>query len=99
MAICTTCNREMKEAEGCSMNPIPTVDGELTPVLFGSEVDPIQKAYYADGSPRRCDDCGALPANYHHPGCDIEECPRCSGQLLSCDCLIEEPETAEKVVQ
>ncbi len=26
----------------------------------------------------------------HHPGCDLQACPRCRGQLLSCGCLFDE---------
>lgn len=37
-----------------------------------------------------CGDCGAVKGQYHCNGCDIEECPRCHGQLLSCDCLTDE---------
>jgi Zn-finger nucleic acid-binding protein len=33
-----------------------------------------------------CGDCGALPKANHSNNCDIERCPRCKGQLLSCDC-------------
>lgn len=37
----------------------------------------------------RCHDCGIAPGGFHHPGCDIEICPRCKGQLISCDCEVE----------
>ena len=38
-----------------------------------------------------CRDCIILNrrGNYHHFGCEMEMCPRCRKQLLSCDCLIE----------
>ena len=95
MAICKVCQREMNEADGCIVEPIRTEDGLLNPIPFGSELDPIQSTTRKNGTPRRCDDCGATPGNHHHPGCDIEECPRCHGQLLSCDCVVEEEETVQ----
>lgn len=38
-----------------------------------------------------CNDCDILnkKGNYHHFGCEIEECPRCGKQLLSCDCIFQ----------
>ena len=33
-----------------------------------------------------CGDCGATEGEYHHLGCDMERCPKCRGQLISCDC-------------
>ena len=37
---------------------------------------------------KRCHDCEILnkKGNIHHFGCDIERCPKCKGQLISCDC-------------
>lgn len=34
-----------------------------------------------------CHDCAAIKGEYHVPGCDVEECPVCHGQALSCDCI------------
>jgi hypothetical protein len=33
-----------------------------------------------------CHDCGVKLDQYHVPGCDVECCPGCGGQLISCDC-------------
>jgi hypothetical protein len=43
-----------------------------------------------DRSPNRdstvCHDCAVTLGQFHHFGCDMEQCPRCEGQLLSCGC-------------
>lgn len=31
-----------------------------------------------------CHDCGVVKGQYHTDGCDVEECPKCHHQLLSC---------------
>lgn len=33
-----------------------------------------------------CHDCGIVDGMIHSEGCDMETCPRCFGQLLSCGC-------------
>ncbi len=37
-----------------------------------------------------CHDCGALKWEFHEPGCDMEDCPRCGKQLLGCECVLLE---------
>ncbi len=33
-----------------------------------------------------CRDCGVVKGQFHVPNCDVEQCPKCGGQLISCDC-------------
>jgi len=33
-----------------------------------------------------CGDCGVNEGDLHQPGCDMELCPFCGDQLLSCQC-------------
>jgi hypothetical protein len=34
----------------------------------------------------RCGDCLIKLGEYHVPGCDWEQCPKCLGQAIGCDC-------------
>jgi hypothetical protein len=33
-----------------------------------------------------CHDCRVVRGQVHVAGCDVEECPKCHGQLIGCDC-------------
>ena len=36
-----------------------------------------------------CPDCAAAIGEFHYEGCDIEICPKCHKQLLSCECKLK----------
>ncbi|MEJ2355389.1 MAG: hypothetical protein P8Y62_05785 [candidate division WOR-3 bacterium] len=52
-------------------------------IKYGNEKDD----WGADDHP--CGDCGVIKGQYHVKGCDIEQCPCCGEQVLSCDCEYE----------
>jgi len=95
-ALCNDCKQGMYESDGCREFAIPMKDGTMAaPIKYGEEVE---RSGFAEGNPR-CHDCGAKKGHFHHPGCDVEECPECGGQLIGCECVasdVEEINDAEK---
>jgi hypothetical protein len=84
--ICECCNKEMKDGVAC--NPIDIVIGGVSYqlIIYGNETrfpQPFESEY--------CPDCGTPKGKYHHSTCDIEECPKCHRQLLSCYCGLVSP--------
>jgi len=43
---------------------------------------------------RPCHDCRVFRDEFHVPGCQVEECPRCHGQLIGCECEVDQPDGA-----
>ena len=49
---------------------------------------------------RPCPDCAVKVGEKHQHGCDVQRCPLCEGQLLSCSCVYKvngmDPATLER---
>lgn len=73
MAQCDYCDGEMLTVTGCT---------HRTYTIEGLEYPAVRAEPHPDT--RECHDCGALRGEAHHPGCDMETCPHCGGQLISC---------------
>jgi hypothetical protein len=64
---------------------VPMLNDEVTydPVPYNAAKDVI------GALGRSCHDCGVLDGGIHHFGCDMEDCPICGGQFISCGCFDE----------
>lgn len=83
-AICPHCKRDMRKTRTCSNRTIEIGGTEYDLIPYGSE-SPDRRV--PDGREYdRCGDCGVKRGGYHHPRCNMEECPRCHDQLISCYC-------------
>lgn len=83
MAVCEDCAREMLDADSC------TVDG----VILRGRRYARHRVGRPIGPHGRCADCGVTAGGYHHFGCDLEDCPGCGRQQISCGCAMLDDDT------
>ena len=77
---CDWCGLVMARGVGCALAQFHDLpDG------------PFDRIPYAHADPRcACSECAVLPGQFHHPGCDTEQCPRCRMLIRDCACASNE---------
>ena len=84
MSICLSCRKEIMNASvtTCEGNAfIEYPDGQSLKKIPYNPKTLHAPTWF------RCPDCNVVPGGIHHMNCDQEQCPKCSGQLISCDCF------------
>lgn len=76
MVLCQDCGLEMRSAASCTAGTLIIGDERVARERIGTPIGPAD----------RCGDCGAKTGGFHHLGCDLERCPLCRWQLISCGC-------------
>lgn len=89
MAVCTWCRGEMTVVRSCTVSALHLLGRPIDMIPYGRERG------WGRTVPDRCGDCGVAHGGWHHPGCDLQRCPVCAGQMLSCGCRFDEDEPDE----
>lgn len=71
---CAYCGQYMDDGTSCSRSLLH--DGLI-----------YKRIVYQDKDDCFCHDCNVGVGQYHHLGCDMERCPICGSQLISCGCF------------
>lgn len=98
-AICPNCQQNMMFCNGCTKGNLHIDSRAFVRIPYGYE----GRARYGRDDKgviledKRCHDCHCQTKRLHHLGCDVEECPKCHGQLISCGCWRDAGQDSEVV--
>jgi hypothetical protein len=84
-ARCPACELTMDDGVACLLRAVE-IDGRSylrAPYLAGEDVWPSRRYHL----PEHCHDCAVALGQLHHLGCDMEVCPSCGNQFMTCGCL------------
>lgn len=82
MAVCAWCDQEMTTSTSCSVAVLHRDGAPIPMIPYGDERPPRTRP--------ACGDCGVERGGFHHLGCDIQRCPVCRWQMMSCGCRFDE---------
>ena len=80
MAQCQYCAKDMMTGRSCTVEAL--------------HLDGVRRRL--GRAHRRCGDCGVRAGGFHHLGCDVQRCPACRGQLITCGCVFDEDQDEDE---
>src|SRR5215211_4510507 len=75
----------VRSASSFELLPVAPAHGDgLATGSYGRESDDYGWLAEEARLGKRCGDCNVRPGGYHHPRCDLAQCPRCGGRRMGC---------------
>lgn len=94
---------KMDERRHILFRGVPMIEGWPEKIFAAQQVTSytlagraVRRIPYGDehsdwGADRQaCHDCRVLKGEFHVPSCDVEQCPVCGGQIITCNCPFDE---------